>query len=774
MSQYSFLSQGALPHTNVKNTQNAETQMLLAQMQVAYDAFVRSFTSHEQPTESPQYFDPTVYDTRTAHFTRLQTERGFSEFRQNTNGSFTRGPTTKYVNLPGMFGMPGMPGMPGMTGCMSPQNFPPFNTFCDNTSPTKILSLIFECIERIYPNTFGRKNILDNFDVLFATEFMKNILNELFCERSNLIKTHRPLLKYCNISFLDKSLVPLFVHICHIGGTTYRDYVEKFDLTSAVSKHNGGQFNTITYLLYTLKNSDDVNVICYLLDHIKKIETKGRIHAIFKQCPINMHVLESPFFDTCLGKESQSVEQSIKSFTGFDINESIFTNIRNPTYDIRSEPPISQQQNDIWFNVSSQSELHRGIKQPGSVIEHLMSVKPTSIKFECNEESCKTATTSENVCETTESSMQKLLTKLSELNFPFDYFINMTNVLTDAYEKNRFTLFEYLLKMNVSNINARDDFGRTILTRIINDSKSFNEKYQYLDTLLDNKDIDTSIPNNLNQIPLLLFMKKYLIPNKTIQNNSSVILDTDESHDKYNTTFQWHSDTNTLPKNVLTPVQQVVVDSMGDMGNFAAYPACFENQPFCDAKPVVEKVEQHDNIQQVSDCHEHEIFMKLLSHPTCDPNVEDVNNEIPIFHAMEKRDVCTVKDILDSANFDVDYKYSDESTPIIKLIKLMMTQQSFEGCEIYFYVLDKFVSLGASLDASDLYDKSALIHACEHDNSSVFRKLLSYDISTETLTSLLKTVIDNDFGTVVNIKLIKKKIAENASKMHRKKWFYFF
>lgn len=779
----------------VKSSQNAETQMALAQIQVAYDAFVRSFASREQQTDLPQYFDSAVYDPRSAHFARLYTE---SEIHPNINGPFTRGPTMKYVNLPGMHGMMGMVGMPGF---MSQQNFPPFNTFCDsfrpdNNSPTKILSLIFECIERIYPNTFEIKNILDNFDVLFATEFMKNILNELFCERSNLIKTHIPLLKYCNVSFLDESLVPLFVHVCHIGGIHYQRYVESFDLTSFVAT----QFNTITYLLHTLKNSNDVNVICYLLDHIKKTKTEQEIYTIFKQCPVNMHVLESSFFDICLGKESHSVEKPIESFHGFDINESNHMNIKNPTYDLRSEPPIGQQQNNICFNMSSQSttqnpheEIIRdsidargyGTKHPGDVLEKIMHTTPTctNVFKTCEmhnllKETLKTPTES---CETPESSIEKLLTKLSELKFPFDYFVNITNILTDAYERSRFTLFEYLLKMNFSNINTRDDFGRTILTRIINDSKSFNEKYQYLDTLLDNKDIDTSVPNNLNQTPLLLFMKKYLVSDKMTQDSfvtslsqSCTYINTNESQNKRDTIFQWHTDTNTLPKNIITPAQQVVIESMGDMGNFAAYPACFENQPFCDAKPVVEKVEQHDNIPRVSECQEHEIFVKLLSHPTCDPNVEDVNNEIPIFHAMEKKNVCTVKDILDSANFDVDYKYSDESTPIIKLIKLMMMQQSFEGCEIYFHVLDEFVALGSSLNTVDLYDKNALIYASEHDNSPVFRKLLSYDISTEILISLLKTLIDNNSDCVVNINLIKKKMAKNASKIHRRKWFYFF
>jgi ankyrin repeat protein len=744
-----------LPHTSVKDTQNAETQMALAQMQVAYDAFVRSFAQCEQ-TITPQYFDQIAYNTRSAQPTRSRC----CGHNSNVDNAFVRGPTMKYVNvnLPGMSGctsQQNFPGMPGMTGCVPQQNLPPFNTFCDNNSLTKILSLIFECVERVYPNAFERKNILDNFDVLFATEFMKNILNELFCEQPNLIKTHIPLLKYCNVSFLDKSLVPLFVYICHIGGTHYQKYVEKFDLTSPVAIH----FNTITYLLHTLKNSNDVNVICYLLDHIKKIKTEQEIYTIFKQCPVSMHVLESPFFDTCIGKKSCSVEKPTKSFTGFDVNESNNMNIKNPTYDLRSDPQIIQQ-NTPWLNASSAIPHD-------SVFDHLLGVRQNSIKFDIVEESSKT------VCDTSEVSMRKLLTKLSELKFPFDYFVNMTNILTDAYEKNRFTLFEYLLKMNVSNINARDDFGRTILVRIITDSKCFDEKQQYLNVLLDNKDVDTSIPNNLNQTPLLLFMKKYLVPEKLSYEGFHTYINADESLNKYDTTFQWHADTNILPKNVITPVQQVVIESMGDMGNFAAYPACFENQPFCDAKPVVEKVEQHDTVQQVSDCMEHEVFMRLLNHPTCNPNIEDVNGDIPFFHALTKKNICTVKDIMESDNFDIEYKYSDESTPIIKLIKLMMTQKSFEGCEIYFHVLDKFVTRGASLDTVDLYGKSALMYVSESDNNPIFRKLLSYDISTEILTSLLKTLIDNDFG-VVNVNLIKKKIAENISKIHRKKWFYFF
>lgn len=740
MSQHIFPCKEAPQRTSVKDSQNAETQMALAQMQVAYDAFVRSFARCEQSTNSHQYFNPnsnpTVCDARSvaSHDTRFN--------------HFTRGPTMKYVNV-------NFPGMPGMPGCVPQQNLPPFNTFCDNNSLTKILSLIFECVERVYPNTFDRKNILDNFDVLFATEFMKNILNELFCEQPNLIKTHIPLLKYCNISFLDESLIPLFVYICHIGGTHYQKYVEKFDLTSPVAIH----FNTITYLLHTLKKSNDVNVICYLLDHIKKTKTEQEIYTIFKQCPVSMHVLESPFFDTCIGKES-CVEKPTESFTGFDANSSSYMNIKNPTYDIRSEPQIIQQ-NTPWLNASSAIPHD-------SVFDHLLGARPDPITFDIDKESSKT------VCDTSEVSMRKLLTKLSELKFPFDYFVNMTNILTDAYEKNRFTLFEYLLKMNVSNINARDDFGRTILARIITDSKSFDEKHQYLNVLLENKDIDTSIPNNLNQTPLLLFMKKYLVPEKIIPEDFHTYANADESLNKYDTTFQWHADVNIHPKNVITPVQQAVIESMGDMGNFAAYPACFENQPFCDAKPVVEKIERHDSVQQVSDSTEHEVFVRLLNHPTCNPNIEDINGDIPFFHALMKKNVCTVKDIMESDNFDIDYKYSDESTPIIKLIKLMTTQKSFEGCEIYFYVLDKFVALNASLDTVDLYGKSALMYASEPDNSPIFRKLLSYDIPTETLSTLLKTLIDNDFDNVVNINLIKKKILENTSKTQRKKWFYFF
>lgn len=621
--------------------------------------------------------------------------------------------------------------------------FPSFNTFCTCESTTQILANILtainQSVSKISTNKYN-----DGFNVLFATEHMKNTLTKLFCEQPTLIMANKSLLEYCDKSFVD---MPVAEH-----------------------------YNTLTYLLSNLNNSQDIDTVCFLLDSIKESKTEDEIIALFTACPKDKHVLNAPFFSDA---KKNKIQPTVELQHTVPFGEETVI-ICNPSYDIRGTPsrwmhphPYPNPTNikhapNMQFEQNVDAQLMANKNVPLKTIENALTNMIHSrdnnhdIQYFIEKEHKQTEHSvvfdipDDTPTVQSKSPMSKLFEKLIEFKYPFEYFTNVVEVLNKAYTQNNFELFKYLLSTKIADINSCDEFGMTTLTHIINNDKTFSEKVHYIDELLGNSDINVSIPNNLNQTPLLLFMKKYLVPS---------------------------SESIRVPMPSIFEMASVNPSGSRDMSigdiSYAKYPDCFDNQPFCDGWKI-DSVSKSGCVPEVPVVKpeitpivttEYDIFEKLLNHPTCNPNIEDINGDIPVFNAMKKKHIRAVSDIIKSDNFDMIYAYGDGSTPIIKLVKMLLEHTTFDDCEIEFYLLDKLCELDV-FDDVDLYGKNALTYASEKDNGAIFKKLLSYNIESDILKPLLDEM--NEQNMVVNARLIEKKIAENTAHERENRWFYFF
>lgn len=208
------------------------------------------------------------------------------------------------------------------------------------------------------------------------------------------------------------------------------------------------------------------------------------------------------------------------------------------------------------------------------------------------------------------------------------------------------------------------------------------------------------------------------------------------------------------------------------------FPTCFDTSLKGDTVktvPYTAPISDGNNNNTVSDnkklC---KLATKLLSLPSCNPNIADANGDSPLFTALKIGNNELVANIIQSKSFDANHKYNDGTNNIIKLTNVINAFDVFdEKSEIYLYVLNTLLkNKNISLVTMDFCDKNALMYAASKDNNIVLKKMLECNILTSDLNNLLVYV--NSLHLIINANLIKTKITANASKSSTGKWLFFF
>lgn len=263
----------------------------------------------------------------------------------------------------------------------------------------------------------------------------------------------------------------------------------------------------------------------------------------------------------------------------------------------------------------------------------------------------------------------------------------------------------------------------------------------------------------------------------------------------------------------ITTLPKIPDEKQPDMldGQYAAYPACFENNlnttSYFPILPNEKLVPSKNNffdirstpnvscgltqspIQCTSDFMQSAMkcFVEIISHdippqvdptikdcikqilqnPTCIPNVCDINGDSPLFYALQKNESELALDIIHSPAFDINFKYDDDTTPMMRLIDIIMHMTFNKSNEIYLTVFDDMLK-NTSLDLTqkDINGLSVIAHACSNDNSVILKRMLRSNISVKSLYELKSIMEQRKF--LVNTKLIQ----EYLNKQPRKKYFY--
>lgn len=636
-------SNGRLPPPIATRTTTIEMPVEFAQFQVAYDTFIKSLLT-PQPTvveTKPQetHVCPTCHgDIKNDHLSKV------APLYENVGKNLLQ--FTNYF----------------ISGWERSEN---------------ILLKILEMVERLAPTSFSTDDYVVHFDVLFASNFMKEVLNKLFCYRPTIIPLFGVLTKYCDPMYKDSSDIPLFIYMCKVDDHTFERFVNESILTMSITE----SYNVLTYFLSHMDTLSDVKVAIKLLDHMKA-NSKVNLHTLCKHFPEKQHIFASKFFNIS--------DQSIKSC-------------------------VPQLENELGYCVEQHSsyatEPHRHDTEKNQMIEETITV---------------------------------LLRKLQENSYPFSS-IEMNDVFMSSYNCKNIDLFKSLIECDMVNVNMVDEFNNTILMKIIDDSVSFDDKIDYINALIGSEDIDLSLRNDLNQTVMVIYIKKYIDRSGVVVKDSTI--------------------KKTSPVDITNYI------------DCAPYPACFDYLPMygsCVEEGFsVKSTENEVNIPIVTPSAS-DLLTEMLEDPTCDPNKDDVNDDSPLFLALQNNDINIIDSIMKSPNFDIDYEYDDGSTPIIRIVKLLCESGKLIQMPMYIYASNKLIEYGASLSKCNLYNKNALLYACDSDNSGTLKILLKCHIDNSELNQLL-VALNND-NCPVNKVLINKKIDENnnIARCNRKRWFYFF
>lgn len=618
---------------------------------------------------------------------------------------------------------------------------------CEVVQPREFINKILSVMHirnRDMQNPFDK--YMPYFDIFFSNEKMKVILADCLCQYpssqlcgsySDTLSFSYPLLKYCDVNYCDNTGTPLFAYVCKIcPNSVSSQYIAKYDFSKMITE----KYNIISYLINELKSrqslsGDIISTLCQILDYIKISKTPEEIQKMFTQYPKDWESLLAPIFSTKYSS-AEAVwkvnpnpwfeSQSIRGDRRLDVN--VLDDALNTRAQIFSTvgPFRASQQINPSFDL-------RG--QPSAICNRTFDTLPGIPE-------CPTGGLVAPV-NPDEPNVEKLILKFNELHFQFT---NVFSILVSLYESNNLSLFKCVLDNKIANVNDVNTYGYTIFSHIVKktlDTENIDVGENFLNYLIQYPQIELGVPNILNQTPILMMMK-YLLLHRG-NSDMKVFIPTNHSEKPE---FQLQNDTGS---------------------DFAPYPSCFN--------AFDQSLRTDDHCQHKPSSFSERLIVlikSILGNQTCNPNIADVNAESPLFTALSYNSLELIESIIKSPAFNINHKYNDGSRPIIKIIKLLNSFDTFnETCEIYFHVLNLLLkNKNVSLTATDLYDTNALMYAARKDDNVVFKKLLECDIPSTDLNTLLTYVTQQHL--IVNANLIKIKIASNTSKTPAGKWLFFF
>lgn len=588
-----------------------------------------------------------------------------------------------------------------------------------------------------------------NFDILFSGEQMRKLLMGAFCHSAtnntefapNILKFAYPLLRFCDVNYVDPANVPLFVHICkHCQQSVIDQYISKYDFSLTVDTN----YNIISYLINELshRNSPNMRHVLYnILEYVEKSKSSGEIAKLFTVFPEDWECLLTPLFDVPTDTAKYPfIEQIIPSrYDQFVLDRPMLgiNSINSPAHrnssldirDVNVQSAVLQDEHQSAIVRSARRRLAMaGVSVTGCVVPNAGT------------------STSE-----TEVTISQIIMKFHAMHYTFD---NVFDIVFSFYKKNNLALFKCFIDNKLIELNAQNIFGYTLFSNIIKDMADNSDVVtgkEFVTYLMSCQGIDIGLPNILNQTAVLIATKCLLaIKQQADRDNASVA-----------------QQTYLVNKDAHEPSSTCNIGGF-DCGcqSFAPYPACFGEDT--EAKPVavVKQTTPTDDVRAT--------IMKMLAHPTCNPNIADVNNDCPLFVALQTNDIQLITGIIKSANFNANHKYNDGSRPIIKIVNALIETETFDKTsEIYFYVLNLLLNdKNVSLTVNDLRNMNALMYASQKDDNVVFKKLLECDIPISDLNALLNYVSSHDL--TVNTNLVKMKIASCTSKQPSGKRYFFF
>jgi hypothetical protein len=223
-------------------------------------------------------------------------------------------------------------------------------------------------------------------------------------------------------------------------------------------------------------------------------------------------------------------------------------------------------------------------------------------------------------------------------------------------------------------------------------------------------------------------------------------------------------------------------------GNFARFPDCYDmdndnyyhtneiknhyaaretNKP--DEQKESTSGQQEKPLEHTTSIIRYNIFERIIAHPSCDVMTEDSVGNTPIIMMLGINNIEKLKLILKSPNVDFTKTFSDGTTILTQVIKLLNIieenkhSEQFKRRAIYHYTISEILKSTYETDASnittlDTFNKMPIMYAMDRDGSFVFNNMLKYVENVKILSEL------QTYGEKNNLKINTLRVIQKIKK----------